>query len=418
MSAFLHMTSYYMTGKKVEDGEEISGDSRENHAAYQTNRTLRQIEAHYFQMIEEIEDYAIIMLDKNGIVLNWNKGAERIKGFTKEEIIGKSFENFYPPEDRKRGLPQKLIKQAEKEGKAVTEGWRLRKPGERFWGSIVITAIHDPQGNVIGFSKVTRDLTAKKLADDQLKEYSKMLEFQNSELEEFAYATSHDMKEPLRKVHLYNSYIMENQANVMDKKSREFLDRSVDAVKRMMLLIDNILAYSKATSRMENLSEVDLNETVKEVICCAKEEQQQAGNIRFEVGELPVINAIPFQCKQLFDNLVNNSLKYRHPGRQTTIVITHQVVTGGEIKDRKTDPKKAYNRISVNDNGIGFEPVFNDKVFEIFQRLSNFSEAKGTGIGLSICKKIMQNHLGFITASGIPGEGACFNLYFPVNQLK
>ncbi|QEC52918.1 sensor histidine kinase [Anseongella ginsenosidimutans] len=411
------MAAYYKTGNNNKNGEGEPGDSLENFAVNEVNKNIRQLEAHYFQMIEEIEDYAIIMLDKNGIVLNWNKGAQRIKGFTKEEIIGKSFENFYPPEDRKKGLPQKLMKQAEKEGKAVTEGWRLRNPGERFWGSIVITALHDRQGNVIGFSKVTRDLTEKKLADDKLKEYSKMLEFQNSELEEFAYATSHDMKEPLRKVHLYNTYILENQSNTLDKKSREFLDRSIDAVKRMMMLIDNILAYSKATSRIENLSKVDLNEIVKEVICSTKDEQQ-GGNISFDTSKLPVIEAIPFQCKQLFNNLISNSQKYRNPDRQSVITITHQVVKGQEIKNRKAEGKKPYYMISVSDNGIGFEPAYNEKVFEVFQRLNNFSEAKGSGIGLAICKKIMQNHQGFITASGRPGEGACFNLYFPVIPLR
>lgn len=107
---------------------------------------LPEIEVHYSQMIDGIEDYAIILLDKDGIVLNWNKGAEKIKGFTREEIIGESFELFYPASDRKRGLPQKLLRKSREKGKIVTEGWQLRKPGKKFWASVVITALHDEQG--------------------------------------------------------------------------------------------------------------------------------------------------------------------------------------------------------------------------------------------------------------------------------
>lgn len=375
---------------------------------------VRRIDKHYLRMINEIEDYAIIMLDKNGIVLNWNKGAEKIKGYTKEEIVGKSFVEFYPPEDREKGIPQQMLNKAREHGKAVSEGWRLRKAGQRFWGNIVMTALQDEEGNVIGFSKVTRDLTEKKAAEDKLREYSKTLEFQNTELEEFAYATSHDMKEPLRKIHLYNSYVLENDANVLDSKSREFLNRSVEAIRRMTRLIDDLLAYSKATSHLENQQKVDLGKVVAELLAPQKEELEQRG-VTVRAGKLPVIKAIPFQCKQLMDNLISNAVKYKHPEREGIIRVDCKIVTGSEITGEKAEPKKQYYKITVADNGVGFESANNKKVFEVFERLHNLPGAWGSGIGLAICKKIMQNHMGFISAKGKPGEGACFNLYFPAS---
>lgn len=382
-------------------------------ADYSLDQNQLEIEAHYSQMIQEIEDYAIILLDVNGTVLNWNKGAEKIKGFRKEEIIGKSFENFYLPEDRKRGLPMKLLQQVRSRGKVVTEGWRIKQGGKRFWGSVVITALHNQEGEIIGFSKVTRDLTTRKRAEEKLMEYSKILEFQNTELEEFAYATSHDMKEPLRKIHLYNSYVLDNPANVLDEKSKEYLGRSVDAIRRMTQLIEDLLTYSKATSRLENLSEVDLNPVLKKLAAEIKDGSSQE-DIVIHIGQMPVIHAIPFQCKQLFDNLLNNAVKYRKPGRPCVIHITCQTVKGLSIPDRPQDKRNKYYHIVVADNGIGFEPAYNEKVFEVFQRLHHRPESKGSGIGLAICKKIMQNHQGFITAEGSLTEGARFNLYFPV----
>ena len=160
------------------------------------NKALQNNEDRYHKMIEEVEDYAILFMDRNGIIQNWNKGAEKIKGYKDYEIIGKSFRLFYLPEDNQRGLPDRLLHEARTKGKAVHEGWRVRKDGTCFWGSIVITDLHDANDNIIGFTKVTRDLTERKIAEEKIKLYSQELEFQNKELEQFAYAASHDMTEP------------------------------------------------------------------------------------------------------------------------------------------------------------------------------------------------------------------------------
>ena len=136
----------------------------------------------YRKMVEEIEDYAIILLDTQGVIRNWNKGAEKIKQYSEAEAIGKNFRMFYLPEDLEKGVPDMMLEQARTYGRTAREGWRLRKDGTKFWGSIVITALHDDKGDTVGFSKVTRDLTARKLAEDTLKRNSENLELLNEEL--------------------------------------------------------------------------------------------------------------------------------------------------------------------------------------------------------------------------------------------
>lgn len=382
------------------------------HDLLRKTEELKKSEERYHKMVAQVEDYAIVLLDRHGIIQNWNKGAEKIKGYKEEEIIGKSFQEFYLPEDRKSGLPFKLLKEAAEKGKAIHEGWRKRKDGSAFWGSIVLTALHDNQNNIIGFSKVTRDLTERKLAEDKNKEYMAQLEFQNRELEQFTYAASHDMKEPLRKIHFYNGYIATNPSNQLDEKSLEYLNRSINAVERMKTLIEDLLSYSRITSNVESYEELDLNHAIEEITLNIKEELDQK-SISIEKEKLPVIRAVPFQIKQLFFNLIDNAIKYKHPDRNAVIKVSGTLVHGYDVIGYNTEPDTLYHRISVEDNGVGFDFQYGHKVFEIFQRLNNLPGTKGSGIGLAICKKIVQNHRGIIQAIGKPNEGASFLIYIP-----
>ena len=181
-----------------------------------SNEELKKSEERYHKMVAEVKDYAIILLDKKGIIQNWNAGAEFIKGYTAAEAVGKSFEMFYTQEDQKNRLPNKLLDEAARMGRVANEGWRVRKDGSRFWGSVVITALHDSNKEIIGFSKVTRDLTERKKAEDQSKEdavelerKNRALERVNAEISSFAYVASHDLKEPLRKIQTFASRIPE-----------------------------------------------------------------------------------------------------------------------------------------------------------------------------------------------------------------
>jgi PAS domain S-box-containing protein len=388
--------------RKVE--EKVSDLSRKN-------EELRKSEERYHKMIDEVEDYAIILLDKEGIVQNWNKGAEKIKGYKESEIVGKSFSTFYLPEDQARELPKHLIEEATEKGKADYEGWRLRKDGTTFWGSIVLTALHNNQNNVIGFSKVTRDLTRKKLADDKLRDYTNQLKFQNEQLEQFAYAASHDMKEPLRKILFYNNYLWETAGLNLKDKEREYLNRSINAARRMQVLIDDLLAYSKASSDRQDYASVDLNEVMDDILKSYKDDIEEK-KATIHVSFLPIVKGTAFQLRQMFDNLVSNALKYHHPERKPEIQINAEKTTGEDIQGLVQNEE--YYKICISDNGIGFSPEFSEKIFELFQRLSGSTKLSGTGVGLALCRKIAQNHHGAIKAEGHINEGANFCVYLPV----
>jgi PAS domain S-box-containing protein len=375
---------------------------------YKTAR-LKQTEALYYKMVEEVEDYAIILLDSDGIIRNWNRGAEKIKGYTEGEIVGKSFQEFYLPEDRATGLPLQLLEKARLTGKAAHEGWRRRNDGSAFWGSVLLTALHDDQHKVIGFSKVTRDLTERKLSEDKLQEYLRELEFQNKELEQFVYACSHDIKEPLRKILLYHSMIADNGLAALDERSQTYFNRSADAARRMQRLIDDLLTYSLNTSRTEALSQVDMNELLGEMMHGLTEEIETKQVVILVKNPLPVLQAIPFQVKQLLYNLLQNGIKYRHPDRECRIEIHSELVHG----DSRLATAGFYHKIQVADNGVGFEPDNATKIFKLFHRLQSTADQPGSGIGLAICKKIVQNHKGMILAEGMPGVGATFTIYLP-----
>jgi PAS domain S-box-containing protein len=371
-------------------------------------QTLKKSEERYHKMVEEVQDYAILLLDKKGNIMNWNKGAENIKGYSEQEIIGKNFSVFYRQSDRDDRLPQKLIKQAETTGKAMHEGWRLRKDGTMFWGYIVITALHDEKGNVIGFSKVTRDLTERKLAEDQLMENARMIEFRNKQLEEFAYIASHDLQEPLRKILTFADML---GSRIDDKElALNYLEKINVSAGRMSMLIKDVLKYSQ-TSGDDDLAEIDLDEVIENVNSDF-ELMIEERNATIIHTPLPKIKGIPIQMHQLFSNLVSNSIKFSE--KPPVIHISSEYVEGESLGDDLAVPypNRRHAKIIFSDNGLGFEQEYASLIFKLFKRL-NYSKS-GTGIGLALCKKIVDNHHGAITVSSVPGQGTTFEIYFPV----
>jgi PAS domain S-box-containing protein len=380
---------------------------------------LKRSEERYHQMIAEVQDYAIILLSPDGIIENWNMGAEKIKGYSSKEVIGKKFELFYTPEDRAGNLPEKLLNQARIEGKALQEGWRVRKDGSRFWGTIVITALHGKDGNIIGFTKVTRDLTQKKLTEDKINAYNAELKIQNSELEQFAYIASHDLQEPLRKIRTFVELIQENYAD--EDFVKRYFGKLDASAQRMSDLIKSLLNYSRLTKdcKLHNESlnsekgPIDLNEVLAEV----KQDLELLISEKkavFISDHLPLISGNRMQIAQLVSNLISNSLKFSRV--QPVIKIRSAVIEKGKILNApETLLYKSYFQIMFEDNGIGFEQQYDKVIFSLFQRLHGKQEYPGTGIGLALCKKIVENHQGFITAESQPGSGARFNVYFPEN---
>lgn len=390
----------------------------------QLNESLAKSEQRYHLMVEEVEDYAILYLNREGIVENWNKGAEKIKGYTAQDIIGKSFSVFYPEQERKDRLPEKLLQLAAEKGKAIHEGWRVRKDGSLFWASVAITAVHDTKNNVIGFSKVTHDLTEKKAADDKLKlnaeqleQKNKDLEKMNTELQSFAYVSSHDLQEPLRKIQTFASRIISKEMQTLSETGKDYFKRMQQAAERMQTLIQDLLAYSRTNTTDRVFESVDLADIVNEVKTDIKETHTEKEAV-IEVGQMCEINIIPFQFRQLLYNLIGNAIKFSRPGIKPHIRIESEMVKGNTVKNVSLSPQKNYCHISIADNGIGFDPQYKDRIFEVFQRLHGKEEYSGTGIGLAIVKKIVENHHGAITATGGLNKGAIFDIYLPDTQHK
>jgi len=380
-------------------------------ALLRSHEQLRLSEERYHQMIAEVQDYAIVLLDVHGNIQNWNAGAEMIKGYKAAEIIGQNFKKFYTNEDRDGDLPSRLLHRALSEGKAVHEGWRVRKDGSRFWGSIVMTALHDKAGNHIGFSKVTRDLTEKKATDEKLLQYTAELEAQNKELEQFAYVASHDLQEPLRKIQTFVGMIERDLKN--EQQHRKYLDKIKISAGRMSDLIKSLLNFSRLVNRETMFTLVDLNEVVHRVRTDFElllEEKQG----RIESDSLPSIVGDFSQITQLFANLIGNSLKFslEHP----RIVIRCAYLEKDSIDPKSgLDTRKDYIRLSFQDNGIGFDQHYESKIFTMFQRLHTKEQYTGTGIGLALCKRIAENHHGIIRAESTPGQGATFFVTLPIN---
>lgn len=374
------------------------------------NEELKRSEERYTKMTEEVEDYAIILLDVNGTILNWNKGAQKIKGYAESEIIGRNFSIFYREEDRARDLPGTLIQTAIREGRAAHEGYRKRKDNTTFWGSVVITALHDERGKVIGFTKVTRDLTERKAAEDLIRQHASELEVKNKQLEQFAYIASHDLQEPLRKI---QTFVQVLEKKFEDEALRQkYFAKINSAAKRMADLVQSVLNYSRLSQSSELWSTVDLNEIMENVLADYELLISEKDAV-IKYDPLPVVAGIRPQLGQLFANLVGNSLKF---SREKPIIrISWRQLTSHEIRQRlpSADISKEFIELSFSDNGIGFEQQYADKIFNIFQRLNSRDEFAGTGIGLALSKKIVENHNGCIRAKSEVGEGATFFISLP-----
>jgi len=249
---------------------------------------------------------------------------------------------------------------------------------------------------------------------EALKADAAKLERSNRELQDFASVASHDLQEPLRKVHAFSDRLRSKYAAVFDDQGRDYLDRMQNAAGRMQTLINDLLTYARVSTKAKPFVPTDLISVTREVVSDLEARIEQVSG-RVDVGELPTVDADPLQVRQLMQNLIGNSLKYRRPDVPPVVRVSSRTLREDPAESAAT-PSHAFCQILVEDNGIGFDEIYAERIFTIFQRLHGRGEYEGTGVGLAVCRKIVERHGGSITARSKPGEGSTFLVTLPVRQ--
>lgn len=262
---------------------------------------------------------------------------------------------------------------------------------------------------------ITADLTAHYLFEQELKSKMDALDRSNFELEQFAYIASHDLQEPLRKITSFGERLTSRYQENLGEEGKHYLSRMLGATQRMKLLIESLLSYSRISRPEEPFTPVNLNEVAKNVLSDFELRLAET-EAEVEVGPLPTLSSLPTQMHQLFQNLLSNALKFTSPDRKPRLRISSSLLNRQEIAEHRFVPGTIYYKITVSDNGIGFESGQSEQIFTLFKRLHGRSEYEGAGMGLAICKRIVENHGGIIYAQSEPGQGASFVLIFPQQQ--
>ena len=377
-----------------------------------TERTeqLRQSEERFRLLVSDVQDYAIIMLDENGIVRSWNRGAQRLKGYSAVEIIGQHFSKFYSQAEIDDKKPERQLAAAVRDGRVEDEGWRVRKDGSQFWANVVITALRDAEGNLRGFAKVTRDMTAQRSAEQArealLREQVARAEAEkaNRIKDEFLSIVSHELRTPLTPIVGWTRILLKSEMERSELvKGLTVIDRNAKAQVR---LIDDLLDVSRIISgkiklEFKTISLCPVIEAAMDAVRPAADARQIKMLFVLEDSVGPVW-ADPMRLQQIVWNFLTNSVKFTPSGGRI------------EIRLRRTDGKA---HMEVTDNGEGIEPEYLPHVFERFSQFDSTTTRKfgGLGIGLSIVKQLVELHGGSVWASSAGrGKGATFTLELPL----
>jgi PAS domain S-box-containing protein len=367
-------------------------------------------------LIDNLPDLVFIKDSESRFIVTNTACAQQLGASRPEEVLGKSDADFVTPElaAQYRADEQALMQS----GQSVHQEERTQHKtlGEMRWSLTTKIPLKGDAGEVIGLMGIARDITERKRvekalqeSDEKLRQFAAQLERSNRELQDFAYVASHDLQEPLRKIIVFGERLKEVNTDKFAPESLDYLDRMQKATVRMQTLINDLLTFSRVTTKAHPFAPVNLAEVAAGVV------EDLEGRIelvrgRVEVGTLPVIDAEPLQMRQLLQNLIGNALKFRRPEEPPVVKVEAQI-----IPDPQTAEKKLC-RLTVSDNCIGFDEKYVDRIFNVFQRLHTRNEYEGAGMGLAIVRKIALYHGGDITAKSKPGVGSTFILTVPTTH--
>ena len=364
-----------------------------------------------FRLLADSMAQLIWTSDPLGNLNYFNQAVYDYSGFSPEAIVSQGWMQIVHPEDREKNIAKWL--ESIQTGKPFYYEHRFRRyDGVYRWQMSRAIPQKDDEGQIQMWVGTSTDIEDQKIfaaeLEKQVKERTSELEIKNlelnkmnAELESFAYISSHDLQEPLRKIQIFTSLISENDQLLLSKNATQYFERIRASANRMQVLIEDLLTYSRLGAANPVFTKIDLSEIVAQTIAELKDEIKLK-KAAFDLGPFCSLMVIPYQFHQLMTNLISNSLKFSRDGIAPVIQIS-------------ATSKDSICHIRFSDNGIGFEEEYQNKIFEVFQRLHNKTEYEGTGIGLSIVKKIVDNHKGTIRATGHPGEGATFDLLIPTN---
>ncbi len=370
----------------------------DNSARKQVEEQLRWTEESFRLMVESVSDYGIVMLDPAGLVVSWNSGAQRIKGYSAEEIVGQHFSRFYPRQDIDSGAPQRDLDVVTTKGRFEDEGWRVRKDGSTFWANVVFTAIRDQMGNLRGFAKLTRDLTERRKVEAELTNAKSVAEKANLAKSDFLSSMSHELRTPLNAI-LGFAQLMETDTPLPTPSQKQSIAQILQAGWYLMELINEILDLAMIESgRLSwSLEPMSLHDVMSECRTMIEPQAQKRG-IRISFPEAAIhsfIKADRTRVKQVLINLLSNAIKYNQPG--------------GAVVVEVSEPAPQRIRVSVTDTGAGLST---EKLLQLFQPFNRLGQEgggeEGTGIGLVVTKRLVEMMGGAIGVSSIVGKGSVF----------
>src|SRR4051812_11221761 len=370
-------------------------------------RMLADSERRFRLMVESVVDYAIFMLDAEGRVASWNAGAQRISGYELHEIVGQHFSRFYPREDLERQKPRWELEVAAAEGRFEEEGWRLRKDGSSYWANVIITAVRDDDGRLLGFAKVTRDLTERARVEAELIRAKVAAERASEAKSQFLANMSHELRTPLNSLLILARLLADNQGGNLSPKQVRFAQTIHASGMDLLSLINDVLDLAKIesgainsidinTARLDDLA-ADLEHGFRQV---AQDKGVQFA-IHIDPAAPPTIRTDTTRVKQVLKNLLANAFKFTKAGSVTL---------------RIAPDAPGWIALSVTDTGIGIAEDKQQVIFEAFQQADGTTSRHygGTGLGLSISRELARLLGGEIRLVSRPGEGSTFTLRLPV----